>query len=81
MIYLNIFIWEQGEDSLKQFIEPLNACHPTTTYTSEWSKEDINFLDVRLLESDLHIKSTDTHQFLYSTPFHPYHCKKSIPYS
>ena len=33
------------------------------------------------LETDLHIKPTDTHQFLDSTSCHPYHCKKSIPYS
>ena len=81
------FIWEHGEDSLKQFIETLNACHPTIKFTAEWSKEEINFLDVnvrlrnRQIEPDLHIKSTDTHQFLDSTSCHPYHCKKSIPYS
>ena len=33
------------------------------------------------LETDLHIKPTDTHQFLDSTSCHPCHCKKSIPYS
>ena len=33
------------------------------------------------LETDLHIKPTDTHQFLNSTSCHPCHCKKSIPYS
>ena len=35
----------------------------------------------RQIETDLHIKPTDTHQFLDSTSCHPYHCKKSIPYS
>ena len=35
----------------------------------------------RQLENDLHIKPTDTHQFLYSASCHPYHCKKSIPSS
>ena len=79
------FIWEHGEDSLKQFIETLNAFHPTIKFTAEWSREEINFLDVnvrlrnRQLETDLHIKLTDTHQFLDSTFCHPYHCK--IPYS
>ena len=34
----------------------------------------------RQIETDLHIKPTDTHQFLDSTSCHPYHCKKSIPY-
>ena len=87
--YINdiFFIWEQEEDSLKQFIETLNACHPTTKFTAEWSKEEINFLDVNLrlrnrqLETDLHIKPTETHQFLDSTSCHSYHSKKSIPYS
>ena len=27
------------------------------------------------------VKPTDTHQFLYPTSSHPYHCKKRIPYS
>ena len=81
------FIWEHGEDSLKQFIEILNACHPTIKSIAEWSKEEINFLDVnvklrnRQLETDLHIKPTDTHQFLDSKSCHPYRWKKSIPYS
>ena len=72
---------------LKQFIETLNACHPTTKFNAEWSKEEINFLDVnvrlrnRQLETDLHIKPTDTHQFLGLKSCHPYHCKKSIPHS
>ena len=80
-------IWEHGEDSLKQFIKTLNACHPTMKFTAEWSKEEINFLDVnvrlqnRQLETDLHIKLTDTHHFLDSTSCHSYHYKKSIPYS
>ena len=58
------FIWEHGEDSLKQFIETLNACHPTIKFTAEWPKEKPNFLDVsitlrnRQLETDLHIKLT-----------------------
>ena len=81
------FIWEHAEDSLKQFIETLNACHPTIKFTAEWSNKGKNVLDVnvrlrnRQLETDLHIKPTDTRQFLDSTSCQPYHCKKSIPYS
>ena len=81
------FIWEHGEDSSKQFIETLNACYPIIKFTAEWSKEEINFLDVnvrlrnRQLETDLPVKPTDTHHFLDSTSCHPYHCKKCIPYS
>ena len=33
------FIWQHGEDSLKQFIKALNACHPTIKFTAEMSKE------------------------------------------
>ena len=35
----------------------------------------------RQLETDLHMKPNDTHQFFDSTSCHPCHCKKSIPYS
>ena len=68
MIYF--FIWEHGEDSLKQFIETLNAYHPTIKFTAEWSKEEINFLDVNVrlrngqLETDLHIKPMTLIRFL-----------------
>ena len=31
--------------------------------------------------TDLYVKPTDTHQDLNSSSCHPYHCKKSIPYS
>ena len=79
--YINyiFFMWGHGEDSLKQFIKTLNACHPTIKLTFEWSKEEINFLDVNVrLRNKKHIKPTDTHQFLDSTSCHPYHHKKSI---
>ena len=42
------FFCEHGQDSLKQFIETLNACNPTIKFTAEWSKEEINVLDVNV---------------------------------
>ena len=81
------FIWEHEEDYLNQFLETLNAFHPTIKFTAEWSREEIDMLDVnvrlrnRKLETDLYIKLTDTHQFLDSKSCHPYHCKKIISYS
>ena len=33
------------------------------------------------LKADLFVKPTDTHQFLDPTSCHPYHCKKTRPYS
>ena len=56
-------------------------------FTAEYSKEKANFLDLNIkliegeLKTDLFVKPTDTHQFLYPTSSHPYHCKKGIPCS
>ena len=55
--------------------------------TNEYSKADVNFLDVNIklidgkLKTDLFVKPTDTRQFLDLTSCHPYDCKKGIPYS
>ena len=44
-----MYIWEHGEESLEKFINKLNSFHPTIKFTAEYSKETINFLDVRLV--------------------------------
>ena len=43
-----VFIWEHGEESLKKFLNKLNSFHPTIKFTTEYSKETINFLDVNV---------------------------------
>ena len=81
------FIWEHGEESLKEFLNEINSSHSKIKFTVDWSKEKVNFLDVEvtlnngILSTDLLVKPTDTHQFLDPTSCHPYHCKKGIPYS
>ena len=81
------FIWEHGEDSLKVFIDQVNLFHPTRKFTAEYSKERVNFseLNIKLidgkLKTDFFVKPTDTHQFLYPTPSHLYHCEKGTPYN
>ena len=78
---------EHGEDSLKQFIETLNACHPTIKFTFGMVKRRNKTFRYQCktkrwqLETDLHIKPTDTLQFLDSRFCQLYHCKKRIPYS
>ena len=86
--YIDIFfIWEHGEESPEKFLNKLNTSHPTIKFTTEYSKEAINFLDVnvRLVEgelmTDLFVKPTDTHQLLDPSSPLPYHCKKGILYS
>ena len=62
----------------------LNKKHPTIKFTAEWSKTQINFLDVTVslengkIKTDLCVKPTDTHQYLHSSSCHPY---QGIPYS
>ena len=59
------FIWEYGEEKLKEFIDVLNKKHPTIKFTAEWSKTQINFLDVTVylengnIKTDLYVKPTD----------------------
>ena len=61
--------------------------HPTIKFTADWSKTSINFLDVTVsiaegvIETDLYVKPTDSHQYLLSSSCHPFYCKKGIPYS
>ena len=56
-------------------------------FTSEKNKKSIPFLDLNVklvngkLETDLHIKSTDRHQYLHYMSSHPEHTKRSIVYS
>ena len=78
------FIWEHGEESLQEFINEIDSFNPTIKFTTDWSKEKVNFLDVEVtlknsvLSTDLFVKPTDTHEFLDPTSCHPYHCKKVI---
>ena len=80
------FLWEHGEEKLKEIIDHLNEKHPTIKFTSEWSQTSINFLNVTVsliggkVTIDLCIKPTDSYQYLHSSSCHPYHCKKGIPY-
>ena len=81
------FIWQHGEDKLKEFLGLLNSCHPTIKFTYEYSSNKINFLDVVVMRhgdkivTDLYAKPTDTHQYIEASSCHVFHCKKAIPYS
>ena len=80
-------IWTHGEPLLQIFIENLNRHHTTIKFTATWSAEEVIFLDTRVylregrIETDLHVKPMDTHQFLRMNSCHPQHCKTAIPYS
>ena len=69
---------------LQVFIDQFNMIHPTIKFNAEYSKEEVNLLNLNTkridgeLYTDLFVKSTDTHQFLDLTFSHPYHRKKEI---
>ena len=81
------FLWEHGEEKLKEFIEHLNKKHLTLKSTAEWSQTSIYFLEVTVsliggkVFADLYVKATDSHQCLHSSSYNPYYCKKWIQYS
>jgi hypothetical protein len=81
------FQWSHGEAELLKFIQYLNDGHPTIKFTSEYSLEELNFLDTtvkidpitRELYTTLYSKPTDTHDYLEFNSCHPEHCKLGGP--
>ena len=41
-----IFIWNETEEKLEEFLEKLNNFHPNLKFATEKSKKSVNFLDV-----------------------------------
>ena len=76
-----LFIWEHGEENLRNFVQTLNEIHPTIKFTAikftaVWPQKSINFPDVTVslidgqIETDVHVKPTDNHQYLHSSSCH-----------
>ena len=80
-------IWTHGQEKPKVFLEDLNKFHPNLKFTCDSSEENVAFLDLKVklkqgkIETDLHVKSTDRHQYLHYTSSHPEHTKRSIVFS
>ena len=80
------FVWTEGEERLREFMECMNSFHNTIKFTFDWSSEQVNFLDVNvvlrngIVSTDLYSKPTDKHQYLFHTSCHPNSCKKGIPF-
>ena len=87
--YINdvFFIWTHGKEKLEEFLKDFNNYHHNIKFTYEFSKENILFLDLQVrlsggqFTTDLHIKSTDKHQYLHYISAHPNHTKRSIVFS
>ena len=76
-------LWQHGEKELEKFLEFLNCYHLRIKFTANYSRKGVNFLDVLVrkrnnqLVTDLYIKPTDTHQYLYASSCHVYHVYQS----
>ena len=76
-------IWQYSEKEL-DFIEYHNNAHPWIHY----STENATFLDVdisknndSILDTSVHAKKTNNHQYIEYSSCHPIPCKKGIPFS
>ena len=82
-IYDIFIIWQHAEEKLKEFLK-IRYSYPTINYTAEYYLDRVKFLDVEVIHwkktHHLHIKHTDTYQYLEFSSCHVYHSKKSIPY-
>ena len=78
------FIWTNGEQDLETFLCSLNEFHTNIKFTYESSKENIAFLDLNIsvknskIFTDLHVKSTDRHQYLHYLSTHLNRTKRSV---
>ena len=78
-------IWTHGEEHLKTFTGYLNSIPPSIKFNHEYSNslhQTLPFLDVQVhliknhIQTDLHTKPTDKHQYLLRTSCHPSTPKK-----
>ena len=84
-IYDIFIISQHEEEKLTEFLKILYS-YPTKNFTAEYSLDRVKFLHVEVIHggnkllTDLHIKHTDTYQYLEFSSCHVYHSKKSIPF-
>ena len=75
-------IWEYFEEELFDFIKYLNSAHPSKKFTYQYSNEKATFLYVDTcknsdvtLNTSVHVKKTNNHQFKVYSSCHPRSCK------
>ena len=85
---MTFFIWTHSEADLLKFIQDVNNVHPTITFSHEYSKTRVNFLDVTLeknskneLATRVFEKPSNCHQYVEYSSCHPGSCKSGIPFS
>ena len=83
-IWWRFMIWTHGEKHLETSIDYLNSIHPSIKFTQEYSNslhQTLPFLDIQVhlinnhIQTDVHTKTTERHQYLLRTSCHPNHTK------
>ena len=80
------FIWTEGHENLKAFLDDqdLNKFRPNVKYESDSSKENVAFVNLKVklkqgkIEVDLDVKPTDRHQYLHYTSSNSEPTKRSL---
>ena len=83
--YIDVFfIGAHGKETLSSYLEDLNNIHLNIKSSHELNKENIHFLNLKVILSngkismDLYVKAKDRNQFPHYRSSHPDHTKCSI---
>ena len=82
-------VWSHSVDDFWTFVDTLNSQHPTIKLKATLHDTAIDFLDVTIfkgpgffehgkLDSKVYFKTTDMHELLHKTSYHPQHTFKGI---
>ena len=73
---------------MHDFISKINDCHDTIKFTFNHSNQEATFLDMIIkmkengaLDTSVHEKFTNCHQYIEFASCHPLSSKQGIPYS
>ena len=78
------FVWNHDLSELDQFIDHLNAVHPTIKFTKTVSSTEITYLDLDIYIKDnsihtkTHFKPTNTFSYLHGRSNHPHSTFKGV---
>ena len=76
-----------SQHDLEDYIDYVSNFHPAIQFTSTISELELPFLDIQLrinnnkIQTSVHYKETDTHNYLHHTSLHPDHGKQATPYN
>ena len=80
-------IWNHSVQDFRDFISKFNNCHGTIKFTFNYSNQEATFLHVNIkmkengeLDTSLHEKVINCHQYIEFASCHPLSCKQGIPY-